>query len=70
MPIFAPKWIFSRFATWIFDGVRILLVGQCILHSDNGAEFSYQLLFFTLADKWPTTKIVHGKPRYLESQGP
>ena len=30
MPIFAPNWIFSRFTTWIFGGVRILLVGQCI----------------------------------------
>ena len=30
MPIFAPKWVFSRFTTWIFGGVRILLVGQCI----------------------------------------
>ena len=28
MPIFAPNWIFSRFTTWIFGGVRILLVGQ------------------------------------------
>ena len=25
MPIFAPNWIFSRFTTWIFGGVRILL---------------------------------------------
>ena len=30
MPIFAPNWIFSRFTTWIFGGVRMLLVGQCI----------------------------------------
>ena len=30
MPILAPNWIFSRFTTWIFGGVRILLVGQCI----------------------------------------
>ena len=30
MPIYAPNWIFSRFTTWIFGGVRILLVGQCI----------------------------------------
>ena len=30
MPILAPNWIFSRFTTWIFVGVRILLVGQCI----------------------------------------
>ena len=30
MPIIAPNWIFSRFTTWIFGGVRIHLVGQCI----------------------------------------
>ena len=29
MPILAPNWIFSQFTTWIFVGVRILLVGQC-----------------------------------------
>ena len=40
-----------------------------ILHSDNGGEFNNQLLFSTLAEKWPTTKIIHGKPRYPQSQG-
>ena len=40
-----------------------------ILHSDNGGEFNNQLLFSTLALKWPTTKIIHGKPRYPQSQG-
>ena len=40
-----------------------------ILHSDNGSEFNNQLLFSTLAEKWPTTKIIHGKPRYPQSQG-
>ena len=40
-----------------------------ILHSDNGKEFSNNLLFSTLAAKWPTLKIVHGKPRHPESQG-
>ena len=40
-----------------------------ILHSDNGKEFSNNLLVSTLATKWPTLKIVHGKPRHPESQG-
>ena len=40
-----------------------------ILHSDNGGEFNNQLLFSALAEKWPTTKIIHGKPRYPQSQG-
>ena len=40
-----------------------------ILHSDNGKEFSNNLLFTTLATKWPTIKIVHGKSRHPESQG-
>ena len=40
-----------------------------ILHSDNGREFSNQLLFSTLAERLPTIKLVHGKPRHLESQG-
>ena len=40
-----------------------------ILHSDNGMEFSNNLLFTILATKWPTIKIVHGKPRHPESQG-
>ena len=40
-----------------------------ILHSDNGKEFSNQLLFSTLAVKLPSIKIIHGKPRHPESQG-
>ena len=40
-----------------------------ILHSDNGREFSNNLLFTTLATKWPTIKIVPGKPRHPEYQG-
>ena len=35
-----------------------------ILHSDNGREFSNHLLFSTLAEKLPSIKIIHGKPRY------
>ena len=44
MPIYAPNWVFSRFTTWIFGGVRILLVGQCIIYMDN--EFLYVFLTF------------------------
>ena len=40
-----------------------------ILHSDNGREFSNNLLLSTLAEKWPSLKVVHGKPRHPESQG-
>ena len=39
-----------------------------ILHSDNGREFSNSLLFETLRETWPSTKIVHGKPRHPECQ--
>ena len=40
-----------------------------ILHSDNGREFKNNPLFSTLAKKWPSVKIVHGKPRHPECQG-
>ena len=40
-----------------------------ILHSDNGRGFSNNLLFSTLAAKWPNLKIVHGTPRHPETQG-
>ena len=40
-----------------------------ILHSNNGREFSNHLLFSTLAEKLPSIKIIHGKPRHPESQG-
>ena len=40
-----------------------------ILHSDNGREFKNELLFSTLTERWPTQKIVYGKPRHPESQG-
>ena len=40
-----------------------------ILHSNIGGKFSNNLLFTTLVTKWPTIKIVHGKPRHPESQG-
>ena len=40
-----------------------------ILQSDNGGEFCYEILFSLINQKWPSTKIVHGKPRHPESQG-
>ena len=39
MPIFAPNWILSQFTTWIFGGVRILLVGQCMYVNKKVATF-------------------------------
>ena len=40
-----------------------------ILQSDNGKEFDNTLLFETLHILWPSTKIIHGKPRKPQSQG-
>ena len=40
-----------------------------ILHSDNGRKFNNELLFSTLTQKWPTQKIIYGKPPHPESQG-
>ena len=40
-----------------------------ILQSDNGKEFDNALLFETLNMLWPSTKIIHGKPRKPQSQG-
>ncbi|XP_068240178.1 KRAB-A domain-containing protein 2-like [Palaemon carinicauda] len=39
-----------------------------ILHSDNGREFSNKVIKEVLA-MWPECKLVHGKPRYSQSQG-
>ena len=40
-----------------------------ILQSDNGGEFCNETLFTLINQKWPSTKIVHEKPRHPESQG-
>ena len=40
-----------------------------ILQSDNGKEFDNKLLLETLNVLWPSTKIIHGKPRKPQSQG-
>ncbi|XP_023239475.1 KRAB-A domain-containing protein 2-like [Centruroides sculpturatus] len=39
-----------------------------ILHSDNGREFSNQVIE-SLCSMWPDVKIVHGKARHGQSQG-
>ena len=45
------------------------LGAPCILQSDNGKEFDNNLLLVTLNQLWPSTKIIHGKPRHPQSQG-
>ena len=40
-----------------------------ILQSDNGREFKNSLLLNILNENWPSTKIIHGKPRHPETQG-
>ena len=40
-----------------------------ILQSDNGKEFDNKLLLSSLNKLWPCSKIIHGKPRYPQSQG-
>ena len=40
-----------------------------ILHSDNGREFSNNLLLSTLTEKWPSLKVVMGNRDTKESQG-
>ena len=45
------------------------LGAPCILQSDNGREFTNNLLLVTLNQLWSSTKIIHGKPRYSQSQG-
>ena len=40
-----------------------------ILQCDNGKEFDNKLLLQTLNKLWPSTKIIHGKPRKPQSQG-
>ena len=40
-----------------------------ILQSDNGGEFCNSILFSLIDEKWPSTKIIHGKPRHPASQG-
>ena len=39
-----------------------------ILQSDNGREFANKIIQ-NLTDMWPGMKLVHGKPRYSQTQG-
>ncbi|XP_008189468.1 KRAB-A domain-containing protein 2-like [Acyrthosiphon pisum] len=39
-----------------------------ILHSDNGREFVNSIIT-NLNEMWSDVKIVHGKPRHIQSQG-
>jgi hypothetical protein len=39
-----------------------------ILQSDNGREFANKVII-ELVSKWPSCRIVHGKPRHSQSQG-
>ncbi|KAJ8946081.1 hypothetical protein NQ314_008981 [Rhamnusium bicolor] len=40
----------------------------CILHSDNGREF-VNAVINEVVSYWPEVKLVHGKPRHIQSQG-
>jgi len=39
-----------------------------ILHSDNGREFVNKVIS-ELCSMWDGVKIVHGKPRHIQTQG-
>lgn len=45
-----------------------MLGASTILQSDNGREFSNQIVF-NLRNMWLELKIVQGKPRHSQSQG-
>ena len=45
-----------------------LLGAPTILQSNNGREFANNVVS-SLKEYWPTLKIVHGKPRHIQSQG-
>ncbi len=40
-----------------------------IIQSDNGTEFVGVLIKDMMAKYWPRTELVHGSPRYPQSQG-
>ena len=57
----------SEVAYHLMD-IFLLLGAPGILQSDNGSEFvSHEIS--ELKDMWPDLTIVHGKPRYPQSQG-
>lgn len=53
---------------YILLDIFTLIGAPAILQSDNGREFSNQVVS-NLKIYWPTLKIVHGKPRHSQSQG-
>ena len=53
----------------VLTSIFYMLGAPNILQSDNGKEFDNNLLLFTLNQLCPSTKIIHGKPRYPQSQG-
>ena len=70
------KWVVLRplkrkFAVDIADtliSIFYTLGAPCFRQSDSGKEFDNNLLFVTLNQLWPSTKIIHGKPRHPQSQ--
>ena len=48
--------------------IFLLLGAPCILQSDNGSEFTAQIIV-ELKELWPDLVLVHGKPRHPQSQG-
>ena len=48
--------------------IFLLLGAPCILQSDNGSEFTAQIIA-ELKELWPDLILVHGKPRHPQSQG-
>ena len=48
--------------------IFLLFGAPCILQSDNGSEFTAQIIV-ELKELWPDLVLVHGKPRHPQSQG-
>ena len=57
----------SEVAYHLMD-IFLLLGAPTILQSDNGSEFTSQVIS-ELKDLWPDLTIVHGEPRHPQSQG-
>ncbi|XP_068246898.1 KRAB-A domain-containing protein 2-like [Palaemon carinicauda] len=57
----------SKSAAEVAD-IFLLLGAPVILQSDNGSEFTAQIIT-ELRSLWPELSIVHGKPRHPQSQG-
>ncbi|XP_068247971.1 KRAB-A domain-containing protein 2-like [Palaemon carinicauda] len=54
--------------TFQLADIFLLLGTPIILQSDNGSEFTAQIIT-ELRSLWPELSIVHGKPRHPQSQG-